>query len=98
MNVRATKTGVRIDVEVKLRASRTVVLGIKADRLSVALAAAPVDGAANDALERAIAEHFGLPRRDVSLVVGKKSRSKVIELQNLSLDDALARLKSTPSA
>jgi len=90
--VRETPGGVRIDIEVKVRASRTRVLGVKAERLCVALAAPPVDGAANEALERALAEHFDLPRRQVRLVIGEKSRRKVVELRGVTASDVLARL------
>jgi uncharacterized protein (TIGR00251 family) len=90
--VREAPDGVRIDIEVKVRASRTRVLGVKAERLCVALAAPPVDGAANEALVGALAEHFGLPRRQVRLVMGEKSRRKVVELRGLTTSDVLARL------
>lgn len=92
--VRETPEGVRIDVEVKVRASRTRVLGVKAERLCVALAAPPVDGAANEALARALADHFGVPRRQVRLVMGEKSRRKVVELRGVTASDVLARLSS----
>ena len=90
--LRTSKEGVRIEVEVKVRASRTSVLGVKSERLSVALAAPPVDGAANDVLLRLLAEVFELPRRDVSLVGGEKSRRKVVELRGLRPEAVLARL------
>lgn len=93
---RATKDGVRIEVEVKVRASRTAVLGVREQRLSVALAAPPVDGAANDALRRALAELFELPRQDVSIVSGEKSRRKLIELRGVDLARVLARVAAVP--
>lgn len=82
----------RLDVEVKLRASKSRVLGIKGERLSVALAAAPVDGAANQELIETLAEHFGVPRRQVRILAGAKSRRKVVELDGLGADEVRARL------
>jgi uncharacterized protein (TIGR00251 family) len=90
--VREVAGGVRIDVEVKVRASRTRVLGVKAERLSVSLAAPPVDGAANDALQRALADHFGVSRSQVRLIAGEKSRRKVVELSGITQAEALARI------
>jgi uncharacterized protein (TIGR00251 family) len=87
-----TSHGVRLDVEVKLRASKSRVLGIKGERLSVALAAAPVDGAANQELIETLAEHFGVPRRQVRILAGAKSRRKVVELDGLGADEVRARL------
>jgi uncharacterized protein (TIGR00251 family) len=93
---RTSKDGVRIEVEVKVRASRTAVLGLREQRLSVALAAPPVDGAANEALRRALAELFELPRQDVTIVSGEKSRRKLVELRGADLARVLARLASVP--
>jgi uncharacterized protein len=87
-----TSHSVRLDVEVKLRASKSCVLGIKGERLSVALAAAPVDGAANQELIETLAEHFGVPRRQVRILGGARSRRKLVELDGLSAEDVRARL------
>lgn len=89
---RATANGVSLEVEVKVRASNTRVLGVKAGRLSVALAAPPVDGAANDALCRALAEHFELPRSRVQIRSGKQSRRKIVDLEGAKLAEVLARI------
>ena len=87
-----TSTSVRLDVEVKLRASKSRVLGVKGERLSVALAAAPVDGAANQELIETLAEHFGVPRRQLRILAGAKSRRKVVEIDGLAAADVRARL------
>ena len=87
-----TSTSVRLDVEVKLRASKSRVLGVKGERLSVALAAAPVDGAANQELIETLAAHFGVPRRQLRILAGAKSRRKVVEIDGLAAADVRARL------
>lgn len=89
---RSSSGGVSLDVEVKVRASRTAVLGIRNGRLSVALAAPPVDGAANEALRRALADFFDVPRQAVQLAAGERSRRKRVELSGLTLEQALARI------
>jgi len=94
---RATQDGVRIEVEVKVRASRSAVLGVREQRLSVALAAPPVDGAANDALRRTLAELFELPRQDVRIVSGERSRRKLVELRGTDLARVLARIAAVSS-
>jgi uncharacterized protein YggU (UPF0235/DUF167 family) len=48
--------------------------------LSVRLAAAPSDGAANDALIRLLAKSLSLKSRDVTLVNGVSSRLKRLRL------------------
>ena len=52
--------------------------------------AAPVDGAANEALTRLLADALDLPRTRVRLVSGASNRRKLIEVEGL---DA-ARLKA----
>jgi uncharacterized protein (TIGR00251 family) len=90
--VRASERGVTLEIQVKVRARKSQVLGIKGDVVSVALAAPPVDGAANEALLRALAAHFGVAKSAVRLVTGDKSRRKVIELSGVDVATALARL------
>ncbi len=97
MNVKSSPRGVTLDVEVKVRASKSRVLGVKGERLSVALAAPPVDGAANEALRRTLAEWFDVSRTQVRIVAGEKSRRKVVEMGGLSLADVLKRLAGLES-
>ncbi len=46
------------------------------DHFEARLAAAPVDGAANAALLALVAKHFGVPKRDVTLLAGQTARLK----------------------
>jgi len=61
-------------------ASHTEVSGTHGDALKVRLAAPPVDGKANAELLRFLAEAFGVPRRNVTLVRGETSRAKVVRI------------------
>lgn len=94
LTLRASKQGVLLKVEVKVRASRTALLGIRGERLSVALAAPPVDNAANEALRRLLADTLDLPRQNVQIVGGEKSRRKLVELSGLGIDQVLERLRT----
>lgn len=71
----------RFSVRVKPRASKTAVLGVKEDALEVSVSAPPVDGEANAELVAALAKVLGVPKRDVSVVSGESSRSKIIEVR-----------------
>jgi uncharacterized protein (TIGR00251 family) len=92
--ISATSSGVRFGVEVKVRASQSRVLGIKGESLSVALAAPPVDGAANRSLIALLSEHFAVPRRQVRIVAGEKSRRKLVELEGVTVAEAQTRLEA----
>jgi uncharacterized protein len=92
LSLRATPDGVRLEIEVKVRASRSAILGAKNERLSIALAAPPVDNAANEALRRLLADELSIPLRDVRLVSGERSRRKLVELRGLTPERVLERL------
>jgi len=48
--------------------------------LRVHITAAPVDGAANVAVVRAIAEYFHVPKSQIKIIRGETSRDKVVEI------------------
>jgi uncharacterized protein YggU (UPF0235/DUF167 family) len=63
-------------VRVTPRAGRSLVAGVRDDTLLVKLAAAPVDGAANDALIALLSTALDLPSRNIQIVSGHRSRTK----------------------
>ena len=71
------------------RACASAAATVQGVQLIVAVNAAPVDGAANEAVIRAVAKAFGLRPRQVTLVSGQTARTKTLAL---SIDDADAGL------
>ena len=71
---------VRFSVHVQPRASRTEIVGVHGDALKIRIAAPPVDGAANDELVRFLSNIFAVSRRDVRILAGETSRSKLVEI------------------
>jgi uncharacterized protein YggU (UPF0235/DUF167 family) len=51
--------------------------------LRARVAAPAVDGAANQALLRIIADELGVPKRDVRLVAGAASRTKLVVVDGI---------------
>jgi uncharacterized protein (TIGR00251 family) len=94
LDCRATATGVSVLVRVKPRASKSRVLGVREGYLEVSLAAAPVDGKANDALRQLLAETFGVPVRAVTIIRGQLATKKHVEITGLGLAEVRARLSS----
>jgi uncharacterized protein (TIGR00251 family) len=72
--------GAVIDVKVIPRAGRTELAGTRNEALLIRLAAPPVEGAANDELLAFLARLLDLPRRNIIVVAGKKSRRKKIKV------------------
>lgn len=66
-------------------AKKTEFAGLHGDALKIRLAAPPVDGKANEALIRFVAETLGLPKSAVHLKSGQTSRRKVLEVQGAKL-------------
>jgi uncharacterized protein len=54
--------------------------------LVVSVTARAVDGKATEAALRAVAEAFGVRRRDVTLITGATSRDKVVEIDGAAGD------------
>lgn len=65
-----------LDLHVQPGASRTEFAGRHGERIKVRLAARAVDGKANEALIEFLADHYGVPRRNVRIASGLKSRQK----------------------
>lgn len=87
------RDGLRMVVHVQPNASRSEVVGEVEGALKIRLSAPPVDGKANEALERFIAERLALPWRDVSVSHGRTSRQKLLEVKtSLDVDEAKALL------
>jgi uncharacterized protein len=70
----------RFEIRVKPGASRTAVGGRRGDALVVAVTAPAVDGRANEAVRRALADAFEVRRRQVIIVRGERARDKVVEI------------------
>ena len=90
--------GARLRVRVTPRAKRSALAGLTEvdgkPALAVRLAAPPVDGAANKALTRFLAEALDLPRSAVRIVSGETGRLKSIHLSGASPDRVAAWIKA----
>jgi uncharacterized protein (TIGR00251 family) len=76
---------VQLTLHVQPGAKRTEVAGTYGDALKFRLAAPPVDGKANAELLRYLANAFGVPQRNVTLVRGDSSRHKVVRVSHPTL-------------
>jgi uncharacterized protein len=68
------------------RARKTELGGVRDDAVVVRLAAAPVDGAANEALVDYFADILRLPRRAVRIVSGEHGRRKRLALAGVTAE------------
>ena len=82
----------RIAVKVHPRARRTRVAGRLGDAWKLDLAAPPVDGKANEACLRFVADLAGVPQSRVRIVLGLSSRTKIIDIDGISQEMLESRL------
>lgn len=71
--------------------------GVRDGALLVRLAAAPVDGAANAELIGLLARALGIPKRDVTIVGGDRSRSKRVRVEGFAAAEVFAALGGEPA-
>ena len=71
---------ITLHVHAQPGAKRTEITGDHGGCLKIRLAAAAVDGRANDELVAFLAASFAVPRRSVVLVRGERARRKVLRI------------------
>ena len=86
----------RLEIRVTPRASRTSV-AVREGRVLVRVTAPPVDSAANEAAEKALAESLGVPRRFVRIVRGHAGRQKLVEISGIDDAEIRRRLDGLPA-
>lgn len=69
---------VTLTLHVQPGAKRSEIVGLHGEALKIRLAAPPIEGRANEALLKFVAELFGVPLRQVALKQGGQSRRKVV--------------------
>jgi len=83
-----------VNIRVIPRAHKTGLAGERDGALLVRLAAAPVEGAANAALIDFLADKLDLPRRNIRIVAGERSRQKRVAIAGMTAEqvrDILSR-------
>jgi len=74
------------------RGSKNQIVGWNAGVLSVKITAPPVEGAANAAVVKFIADLLGVAKSRVRIVSGEKSRDKSLAIEGMSDEEVRGRL------
>jgi len=88
----SSRTGVRIAIFAKPRAKTSRIVQAEGLAVSVALAAPPSDGAANDELIAVLAKALDVPKSALQLVLGGASRRKMVIAAGLAEQTVAERL------
>lgn len=86
------QTAATLAIRVRPNARKTEVLGYHEGKLTVAVAAPPLEGKANEALLTYLADVLGLGRGQLSLRRGSRSRDKLVMVEGLAPQQIAARL------
>lgn len=95
--VSAVAAGAAVVLHVQPGARRSAVVGVHAGRLKVAVQSPAVEGRANEALVAFLAATLKVPRRQVVVVAGERSRDKRVELRGVEAA-AVARVLAPPGS
>jgi len=90
--LREDKAGLILTVRAVPRASRNEIAGEANDALRIRLQAPPVDGKANKALLRFLADTLGVAPSRLTLLSGETGRNKRVLIAGVSRLEALRRL------
>ena len=87
------KRGAALAIRVTPRASKNEIVEILSDgTLKVHLTAPPVDGQANEALIKFMAEVLGVPRSRIDIVAGATGRDKLISILDVDAETVHKRI------
>jgi uncharacterized protein (TIGR00251 family) len=89
MDFRDESGALTFRVRVVPRASKSAAAGEHGGALKVRVAAPPVEGAANEELTRFLSKALGVAARDVEIIGGLASKSKVVRVRGAWAADLL---------
>jgi hypothetical protein len=75
---------VTLSIRIQPRASKNEIVAREGGGFKIRLTAPPVDGAANEALIRFLADALSVPKSQVEIVSGHTSRDKVVRINGTS--------------
>jgi uncharacterized protein len=84
LKVRETSLGLEVQLHVLPRAKRSEITGLHNGALKVRVTAPPVDDAANRAIVEFFSRLLSLPKSNINILAGLKSREKTIQIQGLT--------------
>jgi len=90
--VKETQKGIQFKIKVQPRASKNEIIGLQGEALKIRLMAPPVDGEANEACIRFLADFFRVPRKRIKIISGLTSPHKLIEIEGITQEELKQRL------
>ncbi len=82
-----------LHVLIQPRSSKTEIAGRHGETLKIRLTSPPVEGAANEQCRSLLSKVLKIPKKNIEIVSGLKSRIKKLKITNISRSDAEKALK-----
>jgi len=92
IDINPVKDGARLGVMLQPASSRDGFNGIMNKAVKIRVKASPVEGKANAALIKFLSSKLRVPKSSISIVSGKTSKRKIIEIAGLAEPDLRNRL------
>lgn len=89
--------GIRISVQIMPNAKKSEVIGVLDDALKIRLHAQPIEGKANEALIRFLADKLDVPQSAVAITRGHTNKRKMIEIAAAGLNIDCVRAALYPA-
>ena len=90
-----TEEGVIISLFVIAKASKSEIIGPYNNSLKVKIKAPPVDGEANEEIIRFFAKELGVPKRQLELIKGDRSKLKKLIVFNMKAAELMSKISTT---
>jgi uncharacterized protein (TIGR00251 family) len=92
LNTTEFENGIRFEVKVQPKSSQNQIAGIADGVLKIKLTTPPVDGKANQALVNLLSKTLNVPKKNITIVRGQTSTSKLIQVIGLGAEALLNQL------
>jgi uncharacterized protein (TIGR00251 family) len=93
--IKESKKGLTFEIQVTPHASRAEITGWQDGTLKLKVTAQPVEGAANLACVKLLAEALELRKSQLEILAGEKSRKKVVLVKDISKKELEEKINNT---
>jgi len=84
---------IRIKIKVTTNANQDKICGyLGGETLKIKIKAKPIGGKANTNLIKFLSKELDIPQKDLSIIVGRTSRLKIIDIYNIEEKEFLEKL------
>jgi len=92
LKVGKVENGIRLDIKVQPRSSHNAIIGEHEGMLKIKLTAPPVEGKANKALQAFLADKLRVSKKNIILVKGESSHTKIVDIIGIDETELMKRL------